>query len=224
MLRYSFRSFINVLSRKVDQACSCSANRGGRIMSTQQPQPQTRLDLEALGLSPEALLQAVQEYSSATGVRITFEAGSNPHVHIHFHGEIMAKKEETTTQYTDKSTGPTGAKAFGPQSSATSHGAVVQNQTLEPGQTAELVAAFTELSALLKELQLADRGRLDETIGAIEEAKECASGPEPQKGPIAAAWEKAKGWVSAALSVGTFAAAKAQEIGALIGKITGLLS
>ncbi len=87
-----------------------------------------------------------------------------------------------------------------------------------------MVAAFTQLSALLKDLQLADRGTLDETLGAIEEAKDGASAAEPQKGRIAAAWEKAKGWVSAALSVGTFAAAKAVDIRALIAKIAGLLS
>lgn len=136
----------------------------------------------------------------------------------------MAKKDEATTQYTDQSTGPTGAKAFGPQSSATSHGMVVQSQTLEPAQTAELIQAFAQLVTLLKELQLADRGKLEETIVAIEEAKEDASSPEPQKNRIAAVWDKAKNWVNAALSVGTFAAAKAEEVRVLIAKITGLVS
>jgi hypothetical protein len=136
----------------------------------------------------------------------------------------MAKKDDTSTQYTDHSTGPTGAKAFGPQSSATSHGAVVQNQTLEDTQATDLVAAFTQLSALLKDLPLADRGSLDETLGAIEEAKVDASSPAPQKSRIATAWEKAKGWVSAALAVGTFATAKAEEVRSLIANITGLLS
>jgi hypothetical protein len=136
----------------------------------------------------------------------------------------MAKKDEATTQYTDQSTGPTGAKAFGPQSSATSHGAVVQSQTLEPEQAVDLVRAFAQLVTLLRAIQLADRASLDETIGAIEEAKEGASATEPQKSRIATAWERAKGWVSAALSVGTFAAAKAEEVRALIAKITSLLS
>jgi hypothetical protein len=194
------------------------------MMPPQQPQSQGRLDFEVLGLSSDQLRQAVQEYCETTGMRITFRQGSNPQFHIHIHGEIMAKKDETTTQYTDQSTGPTGAKAFGPESSATSHGVVVQHQTLGPAQTAELVATFAQLSSLLKEVQLADRGSLDETIGAIEEAKEGASLPEPQRSRIATAWEKAKSWVNAALSVGMFAAAKAEEVRALIAKISGLLS
>jgi len=172
-----------------------------------------------IGLSRDELLQALQEYFSKTG-GITFQEGSNPQFHIHIQGEVMAKKDE----YTDRSTGPTGAKAFGPQSSATSHGEVVQNQTLGPEQTAELVAAFEKLTALLQELQLADRERLDETIGAIEEAKDVASEDAPQRSRIATAWEKAKSWVTASLSVGTFAAAKAEDVRALITKITGLLS
>lgn len=193
-------------------------------MSAQQPRSQNRLDIVASGLTPEALLRLAQEYIAATGVGITCEPGSNPHFHFHFHGDIMAKKDEAATQYTTNNSGSIGAVAQGTQSSATSHGAVVQNRTLVPAQTAELVEAFTQLSALLKELQLGDRGSLDETIGAIEDAKEGASAIDPQKSRIVTAWEKAKGWVSAALSVGTFAAAKAEEVRSLIAKITGLLS
>jgi hypothetical protein len=136
----------------------------------------------------------------------------------------MAKKDETTSQYIDESTGPTGAKAFGPQSTATSTGAVIQGQTLESAESAALVAAFEQLTTLLKELQPADRVSLDETISAINQAKERATTPDAPKQLISSAWEKAKGWVGAALSVGTFVTVKAEQVRALITKITGLLS
>lgn len=192
-------------------------------MARQTHQP-VQLELEALGLTPAALRQVIQEYSETTGVRITFKEGSNPQFHLHFHGEVMAKKDEIGTQYTDQSTGPTGAKAFGPASSATSHGAVIQNQALGEAQAGELVKAFEQLAAVLRDLQIADRAKLDETLEAITQAKTSASSPEPKKNLISSAWEKAKGWVSAALSVGTFAATKAEEVKSLIAKITGLLS
>jgi hypothetical protein len=193
-------------------------------MSSQRPSSHGWLDLLALGLSPEALLQAAHDFSEATGIRLSFQQGSNPQFHIHIHGEIMTKKSETSAQYTDQSTGPTGAKAFGPQSSAVNYGDVAQKNTLESEQSAELVKAFDQLVVLLIDTQLADRAKLDETLDAIKQAKANASSDQPQKSVISSAWEKAKGWVTAALSVGTFVATKAEEVRALITKITGLLS
>ena len=101
---------------------------------------------------------------------------------------------------------------------------IPKTQTLEPAQSVELVKAFEQLTALLSDLQLADRMKLDETLGAINQAKAGASSTDPQKNLISSTWEKAKVWVSAALSVGTFVAGKAEEVRLLVAKITGLLT
>jgi hypothetical protein len=68
---------------------------------------QDRLEYEALGLTPDALRHAIQEFIETTGVRITFQDGSNPQIHLHFHGDVMAKNEEKGDRFENIGAGAT---------------------------------------------------------------------------------------------------------------------
>src|SRR4051794_11081361 len=99
-------------------------------------QASRQLDLVVDGLPPDALRRIVEEHCEAAGLQFKFLGGSNPTIHFHIHGELMAKTN------VDKSTGPTLSKTFGDNSPATSHGDLIQKTVVKRASAAKLVKAL----------------------------------------------------------------------------------
>lgn len=127
----------------------------------------------------------------------------------------------------DKSTNinsQTGAKAVGKRAKAANRGNLTQ-QVMD-SQTAQQVATLLdELVVLLRELEVpkATNPKFDETVSAAEEAKDGAKSASPDKGRQGAAWEKVKGWVNGALSIGLFVEGAAEKARSILEKLGGLL-
>jgi hypothetical protein len=190
---------------------------------SEQPPHESALEFSRPPLPDADLSRLLLQAAQAAGVSITFAPGSNPHFHVHI-GELMAGKKESGDQYTDQSSGATGAKSFGPQSTATNSGQVLQSAVFTPTQSAELVQALESLTSLVRDVQLADNAKLVEILSALEQAKKTATSDNAQKSAITGVWEKAKAWLSSALSVGLFVTEKGEQVRTLLAKITALVS
>ena len=96
---------------------------------------------------------------------------------------------------------------------------------LEPATATQVATLLAELLTQLKGLEVPAgmRPKLDETKIIVEEAKDVATSPEPDKGKLKARWEKAKGWVTSALDVGLFVEGATEKVKDLVEKLGGLL-
>src|SRR5262249_10217547 len=139
-------------------------------------------------------------------------------------GVKMSKKVDRSSHTAiDASTNvnsQTGAKAVGKGAKAANRGSLTQ-QVLDSQTGQQVAALLEELVVLLRELEVpkATKPKLDETVSAAEEAKDEAKSAKPDKGRLQATWEKVKGWVNGALSVGMFVEGAAEKAKSLIEKL-----
>ena len=132
----------------------------------------------------------------------------------------MARTNEGSTEFHDNSTGSTGAKSLGHESKATNSGVVTQTLNLTPNQAAELSTAFEELIVLVGKLRSGEASARGEAIEALKKAKDAVTESKPEN--ITPFWEKAKGWLNAAMTCGLFK--KAEQVSSIVARITNVLS
>ena len=146
--------------------------------------------------------------------------GDNATIQI---GEGNVSKNSEGDMYLDRSSGPTGAKALGPNAQAHSTGDV-QQTVLSPERGEALADCFEQLRALVAEVKVPNPEPVEATMGALNEAAKEARSERPGASVIAAAWQKAKSWIESALGVGAWVTVKAEEVRGLVEKIQALLS
>ncbi len=140
----------------------------------------------------------------------------------HYHHPDMRSNNE----YHDNSTGPTGAKAFGPGASASSTGAVTQLAGPGIKNDAELAQILAQLIALIDGVSVPETAiaKKDEAATAIKQAQVEAASGSGNRSKIKAAWEAGKAWVSNAISFGAFAAEKAKDVEKIIDQVGNYMS
>ena len=118
-----------------------------------------------------------------------------------------------------------GAMATGDGATASSTGNLTQQHGMDSKTAAQLATLLDELLGILKTVEVPTtvKPKLNETVTAVEEAKVIATSAAPEKGKLSATFDKVKGWVNGALSVGMFAEEAAKKVGDLIGRVGGLL-
>jgi len=134
---------------------------------------------------------------------------------------------QTTNTAVDNSTNvnsQTGAKALGTGATASNTGAMTQQQNVDPQTADQAAKLLADLIAVLDELQVPNRGKLDETIAIAEEARETAESSNPDKGKLSTAWGKVKGWVDNAIGAGLFVEATAERVRDLVERLGALVS
>ena len=118
-----------------------------------------------------------------------------------------------------------GAMAVGDTATASNTGPLTQQHGMDAKTAAQLAALLDELLGILKTVEVPTtvKPKLDDTVTAVEEAKVIATSAAPEKGKLSATFDRVKGWVNGALSVGMFAEEAAKKVGDLIGRVGGLL-
>lgn len=125
-------------------------------------------------------------------------------------------------QYVDRSEGPTGAKAFGRESSATNHGPV--GGTFAADDRREVAAQLETLATLLESVQCASQ---DQVRRVTEEARALGSlvgTGEPARSAFAARWETVRDWIGSALKVGLFGATAAESVKEIVERVEAILT
>jgi GTPase SAR1 family protein len=195
------------------------------VVGAQKPFPVKKL-LEGVGPEPRAASS-----SPRRGARVVIKvAGDLNTTQLGIGVEAMTNEDERATNtVTDKSVNvqsQSGAKALGVTGvTATNTGDLTQHQGLDPKTAEQVVKLLDELVGLLKGMEVtkATQPKRDEAVKGAEEAKDAAKAEAPEKGHVAAAWGKVKGWVTGALSAGMFVENAAVKVKELLGRLGGLL-
>lgn len=165
-------------------------------------------------LSPNELEAVTREVARRLGLTFKFAAGSNPSLHFH-----IGMGDACVEQFTDQSSGATGAKSFGPASSATSHGNVA-NFNANVGDLRSAVGALRDIldSTSLPETSAAESAEV--ALVSMEQELE-TSAPDRQR--LQQAWASVQSFMNGCLAVGIFAVDKAVQVKAIVTKVASLL-
>jgi hypothetical protein len=204
------------------------------MMSFQQPALEEQvLQLVAPFLAREVFRELLEHAAHDARLVVTdyaqlvvnFGPESKPQIHVHIHpGAAAVAKRAQGASYTDQSSGPTGAKAFGAKAKAISRGDVIQQQPLDIEARTQLGDILDALLGLVKKAKVGTPEARNEAVASLNTAKQRAKDPTATKSAISEALEKARGWISSALQVGMFAAKSASQVRELMEQIGHLLS
>lgn len=164
-------------------------------------------------------LQRMVEEAVQQVWQLRFEPGSNSTWHIHVSvsqaGQVMGDK------YLDASSGPTGAKAFGPESQAGLSGGMNLAESRLDGEL--LVASVRELVAIIGTAHIPNEQMSAQLNADMSELQEDVEGGFV-RGAANDKWSKVKDWVTRAISVGVFATEAAEKIKAVVARIESMVS
>lgn len=170
--------------------------------------------LEPLGHQTQVVLEPGSAFSGIIAIGEFDMAKTGDDNSTHFN---IDNSQSTNSQ--------AGAKAIGSGAKALNKGELTQHMLLSQSTASEVAILLDELIALLHGATVPDtvRPKLEEATKNAEEAKVIATSPAPDKSTLGKTWDKVKGWISGALSVGLFTAEAAVKVEELYGKVGELI-